>query len=249
VVCHVHLAVPAGALPAQGFDVYPSRSCQVLAPTFNLSAAIGSAQLTDIGMNPTTNSPFYLQMLGATTSYGNTSQGIWYWGSVTTPPGFTGTYYTDPGGWAFTQLVTPYRTVTKIDPDTNTTIQYGWVANGYEGLDRELGYLQSTMNGFPAQGGTYDSYDHPGISLSDSISASVSDSFRTYMMYVPPLTDSRPVPLKRVDWHWSGEASLNASQMWQLNPGPVGYTFSEDQPWHPEWVRRHQGGFGELVPV
>ena len=62
-------------------------------------------------------------------------------------------------------------------------------------------------------------YDGPGIaSLSNTISRyRVSDSFQTYVRYLPPGSDTQWVPVWLITWHWSADDTapiVNGQPSW-----------------------------------
>jgi hypothetical protein len=95
-------------------------------------------------------------------------------------------------------------------------------------------------------------YDYPGVSFTDSPywrlandeSATVSESFRTWLTYRPPGDDSIYVPLKLTEWSWGGTASILPPQLGQgyaqngknTDPHPK-ITESYDYPeWDNNWA-------------
>ena len=58
-----------------------------------------------------------------------------------------------------------------------------------------------------------------GTNYDDFVKLTVSESFKTYIMFRPSGTDIKDVPLKYISWSWSGVATYTNSG-WSLeNPG------------------------------
>ncbi len=88
----------------------------------------------------------------------------------------------------------------------------------------------------------------------DSVDA--QDSFRTWLMYLPPGGDSRYVPLREIKWFWHGVATRTSPGVWQLNPPPAtqggdhGWGFEgAPYPSPPEWsVTASNSDLGNYTP-
>ena len=62
------------------------------------------------------------------------------------------------------------------------------------------------------------------------------------MMYRPPGDGSVFVPVKKISWHWQGNASLVGST-WSLGSTDAGYAFDGgDYPPFPIWTQLVKGG-------
>jgi hypothetical protein len=78
--------------------------------------------------------------------------------------------------------------------------------------------------------------------------SSASDSFETWIMYMPPSVNSRPtawIPIASYTWAWGGSATLaTGATVWTLNPGaPTGGQPAESFV-HPKWQDFSPGNFG-----
>ncbi len=153
------------------------------------------------------------------------SQGIMLEGQVQMPSGF------EAGQWFFSQVVIPGRW--REDETGENREKLEW--NGISCLDHSYiwGDTQSTgMN-------TFDRTDNPRITIAfngivDWVKRTVNESFKTYIMFRPPGTDFKDVPLKYVSWSWCGVVTWGTSG-WEL----VGNGQSASQPTettvHPTW--------------
>jgi hypothetical protein len=78
-------------------------------------------------------------------------------------------------------------------------------------------------------------YDTPGFSLAGHVEVTEAESHQTWLMFQPSVTNSIWVPLKQVNWGWSGDAVLT-NGTWTLpshsNPDPT----VTDATMHPSWT-------------
>lgn len=90
-----------------------------------------------------------------------------------------------------------------------------------------------------ATGASGTATDSPYIPLATwAMAKSNAESFKMYIMFLPPGNNSRWVPLQYAPWTWSGTATLNMG-VWglagagQTNPGVVNTTT------HPQWTQNY----------
>ncbi len=158
--------------------------------------------------------------------------GITWTGLVTTQSDFTAI---GTGSWNFVQLVTPSRF--RVKQGTAES----FVKNGQLCLDNSYPYNSVT---FPADASSTTLADAPSNALSSNSQALDSvnalDSFGTWLMYLPPGSDSRYVPIRKIKWFWHGVASRSttAPYTWSMTSSPTdcGWSYDgEKYPAHPEW--------------
>lgn len=78
-----------------------------------------------------------------------------------------------------------------------------------------------------------DPVDSPAMSLpSDCLQANASDSFKMWLMFQP--NGGIPVPLKVVEWSWSGSA-INGPNGWELQTGVPGNPSVSETEHYPQW--------------
>jgi hypothetical protein len=51
--------------------------------------------------------------------------------------------------------------------------------------------------------------DAPGTAATDAVAISDTDSFRNVVMFQPLYADSIPVPIREINWNWSGTVTTN----------------------------------------
>lgn len=124
------------------------------------------------------------------------------------------------GGWNFVQLISPGRNY--IGTDQNN---YHWSQNGTWVLDVDFPYAPDLIadassaitydgiNCWPL-GSTHSTQDSPTNGLG-FIQLSISDAFKMYIMFIPPGSESRLVPLQIMNWNWGGNATRNANGTWK----------------------------------
>ena len=164
---------------------------------------------------------------------GGDKYGIDYTGSVTTPSGWPA------GKWNWVQLVKSHREF------HNTTGTHTGMGDGTTSkLDTFYPYKPEPYSGNPLVAGSYPAdasehidHDLPSEPLFGRVSIEVHETFETYLMFLPPGSGSRYVPLQQVGWVWGGIVS--SADGWQavtaqdqaapVNPGGVEYSD------HPQW--------------
>lgn len=132
-----------------------------------------------------------------------------------------------------------YREVVDMVP--NAPLGYERLArlNDEQGRERDAyGAWQRALAKYePAASSMRDDPDYP--LLGSATSASVNDSFRMYVMYLPPGSGSMYVPLGYFDWSWSaGESRASTGVPWPYTSDPVGSASGPS--WtktatHPQW--------------
>ena len=127
---------------------------------------------------------------------------------------FTFTVPAIGGSWEWIQLVeSTSRTVTEADghtakinvnglPVLDTNLPYDFVANGSSTNDNP-GEDVNPFSLNPASPSSLSS-----TLLNDVVSASDSDTFKDWLMYMPPTNNSIWVPIGTVGWSWNGSASM-----------------------------------------
>ncbi len=186
------------------------------------------------------NMPGGCQIIGQGTSGVSLNSDMEWTAQALTPLFFTARFG-NPGVIYYTQLCS-------LNRDLGSTIPFGkdisTVTNGYV-LDTELIY--STIN---TPGGTWwadgasqaASGDVPSIGLDLKSAVTQQDGFKTFLMYVPPGTDSMAVPLHELDWNINCNAHLlllSGGQWSPHPPGTIGVTadlyFNVSPPNWPVW--------------
>ena len=235
VSCAAHLAVPSDASPSGGLDVTATQTLTTVKPSAQLSIICGIVTDLPTSTNPTN---VQLQQYYRYPPDGN-AYGIAWYGLITTPAAYVTSG--DYGSWNWTQLITASRQEKNngvywqfaVDTTSPPT-----VINGTQVLDGTYpyGYFWYPANGAtPAPG----SADSPQQSLDPSNAISeynVTDSFKDYLMYLPPGSGSIPVPLQENDWFWHFQALKNASSIWSTNSKNAQWGYVADFPAFPVWT-------------
>ena len=159
-----------------------------------------------------------------------TTVGIYFDTSVTEPPGFTG------GDTCWFQTTSSYTRRYQL----NNGDWYKKQNSGTIYDDGPGGTFPVPKNFAPP-----DTEDSPGTSLAQQIKRkTASESYSMYFMYKPTGT-AIWVPLRKVDWSWSGDATRNG-QNWNLDSSNHSANpASADCTSHPTW----NGKIGDLVYV
>lgn len=58
--------------------------------------------------------------------------------------------------------------------------------------------------------------DYPAEPVAGSAEVWRSDTFTSYLLFQPPTSNSIPVPLKKLQWSWSGLAQINGADGWEV---------------------------------
>jgi hypothetical protein len=186
-----------------------------------------------------TTSPVNFYLWGAHMPIGNNTAdcGMWAKVGVVNPPGFT-----DLGLYNWTQLSTA-----SIHVFMNDNGEWHNREFGHEGLDSQFPMVPSNRSGWDALAGpnsslpTSDGWvvDAPGIDGLVNINHGTTVySFRLYVMYRPPGTDSTFVPLRL--YPGSCDGTFQRGTPWTYSgsqSAPTGFT---EFPPHPQWTRLAQ---------
>ena len=79
--------------------------------------------------------------------------------------------------------------------------------------------------------------DSPGTPLSDDLKVkTVSDTFTMWLMFKPSNTDSIWVPLRSINWSWSGTATRSGTTWTLTSPGDTPNPSSSTTTTFPTWV-------------
>jgi len=139
--------------------------------------------------------------------------GITFSRSITIPSGFSGTTQ-----WV--QLV-------------SSTLRRRKLNNGVWQRLQGTGVLDTTYP-YSANSSTVDSPDTP--LTSDYVEKTVQDSFKMWLMFMPSGSGSIWVPLRSVNWSWSGSASRSGT-VWTLTSSSNTINPSDaDSTTHPTWT-------------
>ena len=206
-------------------NVTAELNVQVDKPSSTIGVYIGQPQGLDDPANPNE-----ISLWGAT--YEGRTWGTLWAGTVLTPPIYNDSGY-DYGGWNYTQIVTPSRSRTFNGMSQN------WSLNGLTGLDGTFGYAPYWPSLFDADGTEQVDGDAPEQGFAAGATFySVSDSFVTYILYLPPGTDSKVIAVKDWDWYWHGWATWNSpvANVWNVNGDPGQWQFDQDFPLQPIWT-------------
>jgi hypothetical protein len=84
--------------------------------------------------------------------------------------------------------------------------------------------------------------DTPGEPVDGSAQVWRSDQFTMYLFYQVNLADSIPVPLKKLDWSWSGVAQTNSVGGWQLLSASVSVKNVNVPTGYPTWTNNLNNG-------
>lgn len=117
---------------------------------------------------------------------------------------------------------------------------YSGSAVGVDNGNSRFNHVYPVSADFP---GEYAACDSPALYLCNYYTnVTRQDSFTMYLMFDPDCSTGKiPVPLKKVDWSWSGSAVLtNADQnLWMLASGaPPSGPAAVDTIFHPTWTNK-----------
>jgi hypothetical protein len=80
--------------------------------------------------------------------------------------------------------------------------------------------------------------DNPGFNLfTNDIRVVTTQSFRMILLFRPD-EPSIPVPIKQIDWQWTGTATTNSTSWVLVQPGSIGTITANNQNTmsHPTWT-------------
>jgi hypothetical protein len=168
-----------------------------------------------------------LGLLGPIDSY---TSGIVLTGKVDMPTGFSG------GNWFFTQIITPGR----WQAEANDQNRQKLIWNGCLCLDQDYQWgwnntgNSDSVNDFPFIGLVGDEIDEGNWVMHEG-----NEVYNIYIMFHPPGTDVRDVPLRYVQWTWKGMA-LKGPLRWYLDSGSGDQlsTESTETTLHPQWIHQ-----------
>lgn len=189
---------------------------------------------------PATGIPYYDEAKNVISS-GNNPAGILFTGRVGTPLRFM---QQGAGRFYFVQLI---HRIHRLGPVTSGSIdtQGFWLDNewpydGYQDASSNLGIKTLRFDDTP---------ESP--TLTACLYVNVHDVFKCYLMYEPPQNGVGvlPVPLERLDWAWSANATVNLSMTPKWQPVPPGkVTAGRANFWyppHPQWSQAWKNDPGE----
>lgn len=145
------------------------------------------------------------------------------------------------GRWHFVQTVTLGTWVTTLDGSKLRLAHTGETV-----LDTEYPFSPTPVDpdpGWPGSwetGGSSVAQDHPWLSLADFQSIRVDETFRMYVMYLPPGDEARWVPAGCWLWTWEGEATLS-NGTWTLSDEDQMITDCYETNEHPTWTAYYDG--------
>ena len=155
----------------------------------------------------------------------------------------TSSYWSQKGKWAYVQLIQSQRNYTYINGitshngdgtsiklDTSFPYQGPFAADGTSPALICGDTPRDALFGFPPPQG------NPPVPV-QRLSISAHDTFWTYLMFVPPGSNSRPVSLQLASWQWGGVGTIYNN--WTPPDGTTYSTSSNtigyDWTIHPEW--------------
>lgn len=223
--CTVAFSVPSGSLPGAGVLATVSQATEVSQPfVADIDSATGY-----VAGNPPDN-PSAIGAYGFGLPQYEESLGAVFSARITTPSEFE--LYSDHGAWSFVQTIDVGRD--RVSGGVNQRrMLLG--PNGEHityGLDNIYPYM-----GWFGSGELGTCGDRPQEVLIDATSYSINEHFSMYVFYQPPGLLSKPVPIGKWLWWWSGSATGAPGYIWQVTPGVVGCDGFEGAT-HPQWDRR-----------
>ena len=84
--------------------------------------------------------------------------------------------------------------------------------------------------------------DQPAEPVDGSAEVWRSDSFTTYLLFQIPDSNSIPVPLKKVQWSWSGLAQTNGAGGWQVLSSSTAVSNINVNAYYPTWTSNAENG-------
>lgn len=233
--CTALLVVPSGALP---LPVSVSTQCVEDGPIVAQPViTMGTVQI----VNTAIGFPEIVLLEAADPLGLNKNAGTWWADQVQTPAMYTAQ---KGGGWNFTQIVSStseidYQDGTKRIVDTKGAFL----------LDTFFGYKPIYPDVWPANNSWQETSDSPGLSLvpnannSPAVSASRKDTFKTYVLYMPPGNDTRWVALYSWTWTLVAQASYNqllVVPQWVLTNANAQFQKPMAYPPQPTWSNNIQ---------
>jgi hypothetical protein len=191
----------------------------IIRPTIDFTGTIGVVFLdTNCIYFPNTLSLH----LGGTVNNGTTNYGIT---CLSTNPNLYGYDTNSSAGFIVAQIITNFSiSYTSSNGSTAST--------NISGLD----------NSYPVEnlgdGNNKTFYDAPADAIvqANLVQLSVTDSFSTFVMFIPDEPLAIPVPLRRVDWTWSGTASFTNGQWILTSPNSAITANNQNTLSFPTWT-------------
>jgi hypothetical protein len=144
--------------------------------------------------------------------------GISFAQTVNTPQGFT-------GRTEWIQIVTPLRR-----RKTNAGVWQRWTGSG---IDSAYPYWGSgDTNDSPAF--PMDSSNNDGLTI---IERTLNDSYEMFLMFQPDVANSIWVPLRKVSWSWTADATYDQSTITLVSSSQSTNPSDTDCLTHPQWTR------------
>ncbi len=219
------MTVPTGSKPSTGIDATPNVDAVTVGPTSTYqTVSVGSVTIT------ASNS------IALAHCAVDSTVGILFRSTISTPSAYvhSGSGASAKGGWHYVQLISLGRT--RVVSGTTQTLRVGGQTDG---LDTCYPYEPAgvTPNVWDADTTERRADDGPAESL-DTIASSytINEHFNVYVMYMPPGSDSKFVPLRKYPWSWGGTATY-ASSVWTLSASSASCSSAVDYPAHPNWAR------------
>jgi hypothetical protein len=227
VTCTATVTPPAGqGLP---FQVTATKKVHLYVPQTTELATTGRVQINNLAQ-AIYGSGFSLYAGDSA----NQPYGIIYTTQVNTPALFSS------GIWMMVQLVTPNTWTTPLGQSEQPA-----PGNGVQGLDTRYPFYPSSnppyITGVPANNLMAQPYDGPGVvNLQNTIIRyRVSDNFATFVMFLPPGSDTQWVPVWWIGWYWNADDSIPGAYWAQWNnandAGIVRVSVSAGITTHPIW--------------
>jgi hypothetical protein len=214
VKCRVKIA-------GQWFDA--TDHLDVKKPTCTLTTTHGSAKLNAANDH-----------IGFYADAGQTA-GISYTASVQVPAGFA------DGEWNFVQVLSDglERTLANGTVERSNHYHIWTLDNTYPYEPAPYTSHPGTAGSYPTGTSSHTESDTPSTPLSPATlqSKGTHDYFHTYVMFLPPGTEARYVPLKVVNWDWGGTA-INGAGGWAVTAGSLTQSVSgaTETAVHPTWT-------------
>jgi hypothetical protein len=141
-------------------------------------------------------------------------EGAYFYGRATIPEDFAAL---GPGTWTFLQLIDSHQHTRTTWEGTNQRES----RDGLAGLDGFPSYLDQPVRFVGEQGDT--TTDSPGhLFEPEAVHYQAATTFSMYLVFKPIGTTSRWVPLRKLTWGYSAEASNDpAFGQWTLLPAPA----------------------------
>ena len=215
-------------LPAEGLSFTVENELSSIEPSFSIQPYLGTAEFVS-GTFPsfTINAMNPSEMALWSSSYNSQTAGMWYVGSVDTPSDFETPAH---GDWNWTQVM---KGMSRWYRHKNGSY-YDYNGN-FSGAPR-LDTLYPYDGTYTANGSSGVSSDTPGSPIESYMTErSIDDQFDMFMLYRPPGTNSKYVPLHHINWWWLAHG-VKGSMPWTFSGRDQNIENSLTYPAHPEWT-------------